>query len=803
MHSDNIAITGGRLEEFLDRMEADLEETGSPEKIDLAGRLRKQTLKADSLRSIARLCSLWLRAGDIDAAWSTIDADGDVLLGASDPSERAALAMRLADFRLQLAVSVADEAACLAAIERMRALVPELGNGVEDYREMSILDSLELRGLKLALAAIELRQAINEATPGRKENGAWDKTEFHERRAKAFQRDGKLNEAIAEANAAVAALKSADSAHAIDADEWVVFADALIELIPAELQSFSASIADLTKDYPLPRRREYEVQVARLKARSLHAQGDLAGALKACEKARYILSSHGFDDFTEFEVPWLIEAGRSDEAGRRAFFHIYQSEFHMSPAVGRAVHERLAASDETSYWWPACVLRASTYTTTARRLVALAPAPFEGVSALSPAHAALFGQLARIPEDQRYAPTSAECDGEEDPLETPEWTAVRDDILLAARKMCEERSPGNPWTVRITAYDDLDAGRIDAETKANLLLQSIEAGKMQDNRSAYAAFFALADLKGLLYALKQPAPKMPAGLWCYNFACDCAEAIPSRIEQLDEADRAEAKKLFLNLKCEVYEQGIACMEAYFKTGEGHPYDAGAHLYSMMCNNLAGVYHAHERYAESIDLHRRGLEASPFAEHYDGIFRSWWAQEDDEQTVKTAEELWQYATSFGYDSHDLNFYVPGVVKALEHLGRHDDKTIWLERLIQWQRDSGETEGDLSEEALEARVELTVSMGASFPDESKALWNGVEAQVRASGNAELMLNAGSGAYNRDEFELAIDLYAASMKCNPRESDFDVRNYEFCKETTEKAKQKLAESGKPQKRAWQFWK
>lgn len=803
MHSDNKTLTGGQLEEILDRLEADLEETGSPEKIDLAGRLQKQTLKADSLRSIARLCSLWLRAGDTAAAWSTIDADGDALMGASDSSERASIGMRLADFRLQIACSIDDETACIAAIERMKTLVPELGKALEEYRKMSILDSLELRGLKLALATIDLRQAINEATPGREANRAWDKAEFHERRALAFRRDGKSNEATDEANAAVAALKTASAGQNVDVDDWLVFGDTLIELIPAALQSFSTPIADLTKDYPMPLRREYEVQMERLKARSLHALGDLAGALKACEKARFNLTSDGFDDFAEFEVPWLIEAGRFDEAGRRAFFHIYQCESNTRPAVGRAVHERLAASDETSYWWPACLLRASTYTTTLRRLVAHAPAPFEGVAAISPAHAVLFGPLARIPEDQRYAPTAAEISGEEECLDSPEWTAVRDKILLAARKICEERSPGNPWTSRITAYDDLDAGRIDAATKATRLLRAIEVGKMQDNRSAYAAFFAIADQKGIRYALKQPAPKMPSGLWCYNFACDCAEAMPDRIEQLGEADRAEAKDLFLSLKKAVYEQGIACMESYFKTGEGHPYDSGAHLYSMMCNNLAGVYHAYGRYDESVDLHRRGIEASPFAEHYDGIFRAWWAQENDEKMVKAAEDLWQYAATFGYGSHDLNFYVPGVAKALGHLDRHDEKTIWLERLIQWQRDMGETEGDLSDDALEARVDMTVSLGASFPDEAVSLWNGVEAQVRASGNAELILNAGSGAYNRDDFELAIELWAESMKCNPRESDFDIRNYEFCKETTAKAKQKLAESGKPQKRAWQFWK
>jgi tetratricopeptide (TPR) repeat protein len=803
MDSVSTVLTGARLEELLDRLEADLDETGSPEKIDLKGRLCSQKMRADSLRSIARVCSLWLRAGDTAAAWATIDADGEALLESSAPTEKASLAMRLQDYRLQIASSVDDEATCLSAIDRMKALVPELGESLEGYREMSLLDSLEHRGLKLALAAIDLRHAIDEATPSRAANRAWDSADFHERRALAYHRSGNTAEAIAEANAAVTALKSAGAGQSVGEDDWLVFGDSLVELIPAALQSFCAPVITLTKEYPLPQRREYEVQVARLEARALHAQGNIEGALKACEKARYCLTADGFDDFAEFEVPWLIEAGKFDEAGRTAFFHIYQCESETRSAVARAVHARLAAADEKSYWWAACLLRASTNTSTMRRLVTSAPVPFDQVTAISPAHASLFGPLARIPEDQRYAPTQGEADGSEEILDTNEWTEARDEIMNAARKLCEERSPGNPWTVRLTAYEDMDAGRIDAQTKADLLLKSVEAGKMRDNRSAFAAFFALADQKGILHALRQPAPTLPAGLRSYNFIADIWDEVNARIEELAEADREEAKKLFLELKRTVYEQGLACMEAYFKTGAGHPYDAGAHLYSMMCNNLAGTYHSFGRYDDSLELHRRGIEACPFAEHYDGVFRAWWAKEDDEKMVKAAEDLWQYAATFGYGSHDLNLYVPAVSSALGRLERWDDKLIWLERLVQWQREMGEAEGDLSKDAIEARVDITVSLGGSFPEEAKALWSGIEAQVRASGDAELILNAGSGAYNRDDFELAIELWAESMKCNPRKTETDMRNYAFCKETTEKAKQKLAESGKSQKRAWQFWK
>lgn len=802
MSVENI-LQGSQLEAFIDRLEADLEEAGSAIAINLQQRLQAQALRADSLALIARLCSLWLRADDAAAANAVLEHDGAKLLEASAPAERASCAMSLAIYRLQLGNMLENEKACLDALAQMQNLLGQLQEDLNEYRSLGVLDAVEHQGLDLALAVIEFRRKLDEAIPQRANLREWANAIEHQRRALAYRRAQRPEEARSAALASIAAIKTVPADQAMDQDDWLGFANTLIEIAPEALPAFSQPVTQLVRDLPLPVRREYEVRLARIKARALYAQGDLAAAIAACDAARYSLSSDGSDDFAEYEVPWLVEAGRYDEAGSRAFQHTYACGSLLHPNVGRIVHERLAAADDTSFWWPLCVLRASTYHMTLRALISTAPVPFEQLLAFSPVHSALFGVLSSIPLDQRDGPSYAEIEGDIDPLDSAEWESACDKVLQSARALCETRSPGNPWITRLAVYADRDAGLIDNPTLLAQYSQALQAGGMRDNRSIYGAFFALADAKGILEALRQPIPDMPSGHWSYNFIGNADDDIEERIKELSDAEQQEAKTLLHNLKRTVYERGIAHMERYFNTGVGHTYDACAHLYSMMCNNLSNIYYDEARYDDSIELHWRGIAASSFAEHYDGIFMCKWAQEDHAGIVKAAEDLWLYAMEYGYGRHRPNRDIPVVIRSLGLLDRHDEKTIWLERLITWQRENEEDETDLSQDALEARINIVVYLGASFPNEAIALWQGIEAQVRASNDPSLLLESGSGAYNRDDFELAIELYTASLKCNPRETEEQEYFANFATETMEKARQKLADAGKSGKRFWQFWK
>ncbi|MDR2129441.1 MAG: hypothetical protein LBP52_10320, partial [Burkholderiaceae bacterium] len=89
MNTQAHALSGDALLQFLDRLEADLEEeSGSGQAIALAERLAAQPLRADSLEAIERLVALWMQADNAAAARAVIEADGAALLQTLPPPER-------------------------------------------------------------------------------------------------------------------------------------------------------------------------------------------------------------------------------------------------------------------------------------------------------------------------------------------------------------------------------------------------------------------------------------------------------------------------------------------------------------------------------------------------------------------------------------------------------------------------------------------------------------------------------------------------------------------------------------------
>ncbi|MDW3681528.1 hypothetical protein RA280_07150 [Cupriavidus sp. CV2] len=178
------ALTGVLLEQLLDRLEADLEEGNSSEAADLLARLRAKPLRADSLESIDRLHTLWMRAGDPAAALAVVNDDGAGVLEATPRQAQAELRMHLALYRLQMANHLNDVESTQRALTEMRAIVagmPDLN--ADRYRQLRVLDSLELRDLGIALEAIELRHALNGAIAARAPYRAWDLADYQRRRA--------------------------------------------------------------------------------------------------------------------------------------------------------------------------------------------------------------------------------------------------------------------------------------------------------------------------------------------------------------------------------------------------------------------------------------------------------------------------------------------------------------------------------------------------------------------------------------------------------------------------------------------
>ncbi|WP_423378816.1 hypothetical protein [Burkholderia sp. LMG 32019] len=717
-----MTLTGQPLDTLMNRLEADLEESDSSRESDLAARLRAQPLRADSLDAIARLHSLWMHAGDPAAARAVLDDDGAGVHDAAPPEARADIRMQLALYRLRVARHLGENDAVTHAIGQMHDIVrtsPTLD--ADRFVRADILDTLEYDHAEHALDAIELRHALNGAIAERATFRAWDEANRQCLRAWALQRLDRADDARAAAEAAVAAIASAAADQDIDADDWLRIGRAMIEIAPLQYDTIRQAVESRIADWALPPRREAEVRLARLAARAAHAQGDLAGALARCEMASHSLESGGSDDFIEYELPWLLEAGRFDDAGRRAFFHVYQIESSMLDRVGQIIHARLAEPTDTSVWWPLCAMRAAGFQPTLERLVELGAERPDALAARSPAHGEIFAALGSLEGD-----------------------ALRYAIADAAREVALRREPGHPWIARLAAVYDGETGRIDATTQAARLLAAAQEGEMHDNRTAFTLTEARIRALGVAAAMKLPPPSLRSGLWSYAFAGWIEDKAEEAIDALPAAEQAAVRADLERLRIAAYEQGRACMERFFETGKGHPYDACAHLYSMLCNNLAILYRGVERYDDSLVLHRNGIAASSFAEHYDGVRYVLASQGKDEEMLEAAEQLWHYAAEYGYSRHEPNWYVRDVVRALYRVERCNELPIWLERLVGWQREHNQFDGSLPDEALVARLVFAAHMAESHPDQASALYDAARAQADASRDLDVLIRVADAAY-----------------------------------------------------------
>jgi hypothetical protein len=768
-------LTGTALEEHLDRLEADFEESGEAARL-LEG-LRSRPLRADSLEAIGRLHALWMQAADAAAARAVVADDGAALLAGLPAGEKTDTAAHLARFRLQIAAHLDEAEAMLAALAELRTLAEETELDASGLQACEIFGRLTVSAhLEVALQAAEWMHTLDRAIPERAAYRAWDAALCHARRALAYGRAKDAASAGDAARDAIDALKSATGDQAVDADDWLRLGNYVIEVAPDRLPDFQAAIAAFIEDWPLPCRREAEVRINRLKARAIHAQGDLEGALAACGDARYSLNAWGTgsNDFIEYELPWLLEAGKIEAAGERAFTAIYEVqclENGLEESVYRTILERLADPADVSVWWPLCVMRACVFFSTVRELLTFVPDEAASI------HRALFGDFL-----------------DADPESIEEETDLYP-IFQAARELAEKRAPGHIWIRRLAAVQDFDAGRIDAPTYLRGI-DAVVAGGLNDNRTIHALYEARLAALGIVETLKFPLPVFSCGVGAY-----CGAGIPEYIQEqagdIGESEQKAADKWTADFERAAYEQGRACMERYFETGKGHRLDASVHLYSMLCNNLAIRYRADGQPEKAQELHRRGIEASSFAEHYDGIFLCHIDLEDDANIIKAAEDLWHYAAENGYSRFDPEACARFSAGALYRLQRARDIPIWLERLTQWERQNDIEENELPEDHLYARIIVLFYMTAvgDYKETVLDAWQRIEAQVRKSETGKLDSFAGDLMRILERWEDALFFYEredALEGLSEKGEEFKARCLAGI------AKQKKAE-----KRWWQIWK
>ncbi|QBF25668.1 hypothetical protein EXN22_08170 [Pseudomonas tructae] len=775
MTQNSTVLSGIELDQFMDRVEVEHQEHGDEY---LLAQLRAQPLKAASLESIDRLHVLWVNAGDADASRAVLAEDGQALLDAASEDARNELKLNLLVYQLRLDNYLKDEQGLLQALDALQQLSNErLHFDIEQYRRYRIFDDLQHAPLEVALKAIEVRHTLALINPERQALRAWDDADQYRRRAQvlaAHERDEDAREA---ALSAVAALRTAGPDQDVDRDDWLWLGGALIEIVPLRLAMFEQPVVRAIAELSLPRRREWEVRLARLAARSLKAQGDLPGALKICEVASRSLDSDGADNFIEFELPWLLESGRIDEAGQRAFMDVYEMLEQMWSGTPFWIHDRLLEAEDQSVWWPLCVMRACDNAALLERFVACLPERSESTPQLSPLLEALHAAR-----------------------DNPE---LRDTLFDQAREEAQRRGPNHPWINRLVAVREGNAGLIDAKTELAMLQDAVKTGGLQDRRSAYSVFCAHVKACGILDALKQPMPQLASGMYCYEYAGYIEDQVEEQVKSLDQAATDEAWSLLRFQQRAAYEQGRAQMERCFASGTGHRYDGCAHLYSMLCNNLAinyRCYNDQQMYDQALELHVSGIAASPFAEHYHGVLSARICQKDYPGIAEAAEQLWHYSADYGYSRHDPEDYLLDVTHALYRLDRDRDMLIWLERILKWQHEQGVSDKELEYSPLFCRLKVAMYLAYTLPEPATGLWQRYASQVNERDESSLLGCAGDVLKALGRKEEALAYYQrAILRSNP-DIAVDQRNNVVFHEM-------IAELQAPQKPAtkawWQIWK
>jgi hypothetical protein len=186
-------------------------------------------------------------------------------------------------------------------------------------------------------------------------------------------------------------------------------------------------------------------------------------------------------------------------------------------------------------------------------------------------------------------------------------------------------------------------------------------------------------LHGVERALQMPFVEVACAGWCYHIG------VVLQYDTREELAPGSAwpKRDVDALAARYYERGVAQFEHFFANGQGLYRDADVHVYSMLCNNLAIHYRINTSdYHAAIALHRMGIAASAFAEHYEGVMYCLFLLDDEQGFIDAADQLWHFAAECGYSRHAPARYILDLVQCLHRHERGAEIVTWMQRLDQW-------------------------------------------------------------------------------------------------------------------------
>lgn len=635
IHMTPSTLSASALQAFLDETEQALEQQLQSELAppiiqgNLRSAMQRHRYRADTIESVRRLANLWSRADEPNAALQVLDQDGQALLAAvpGDEYENTRLTLALT----RVGVLSDCPARVLPDAEAAYALLRSMVHHAQSEEAWSYLGSLAGRAglFELERRCIEGRYAYQCAQATRSPYRAYDKGRAELWRAHSYSREGASVQALAAAAEAMHAFQEAGPEQVLDAEDWLHLGDSLVTLMPQGVAAIVERVHALASasTLPLPRRRDIAIRAARVQARALYQQGALAEALDAARAGRYALSCDDDDAFSALVLDWLLEAGQQSQAAELAFECAFNERaISLDHACRVALAQLADTGASSSPYWPLALAWASTVDAT-RWVV-----------------------------------------GQEDLtefFETHMRLARAADLALSAIDAVQGLYLIDNAQDYAAALPLLESAARNPELASSQVVPKIWECRMR--------------LHGVERALQMPFVEVACAGWCYHIGVEL------QYDTRDELALGSAwpKQAVDALAARYYEHGAAQFEQFFATGQGLYRDADVHVYSMLCNNLAIHYRINTSdYHAAIALHRKGIAASAFAEHYDGILHCLFLLEDDPGAIDAAEQLWHFAAECGYSRHSPARYIFDLAKCLHRQERGAEIAVWVHRLDQW-------------------------------------------------------------------------------------------------------------------------
>ena len=688
--------------------------------------LASRQLAPGDMDALERLFRIWMWLDQPAQAIAALDAHQARLEADLSHNERLQAARSCALWRLDAAQSQPEqnasqhaahlEAAADAISASASARDPDPHRLISAWEHLLQRAGQGKQGEVYARCAREMH-ALNSQQAQRKNWRSYDDAALQLRLALAAEMGHNLASAEALATKASQTLAQPGPDQDVDEGDWLRLAPDMVRLAPGTLPLVNErAMAALGTNASPALKRDMAVKLARLRARSLWASGDQAGALAAAQQGRFLLSSDGDDDFSVLVMDWLLASGQEAEAAKIALDSTWHTRGASGPhAVQLAKHQLRGDSSCPGLW-----------------TLVLAAAAFE--------------------EDL------SEADLRE--LGHADLATAKQHLLSHARALL----PNHP------AVDVLEGSALYASHHYAQALPKLErlldAPTLANADVVLVLWRARMQVLGHAQGLNQRFVEASSGNACYALGIKFSDE-DELLAELDLTPEQRAQfptDAMRALGTRYYERAMLRFEGFFATGEGYVRDGDIHTYSMNCNNLAIRYRYHEeRYEDALGLHVKGLGASPFAEHKDGAMWCLYNLDRHADFVDAAEQLWHFSMDHGYGRHDPNSYFGNVAWALQHLKRSHEIEIWLDRLHQWCQNLGPEQ--LQEERpwlLGCEAGMLDYLHDSKPADALArmrairpeLWTGRTYGLRRLGDG--LLGAGQPQEALEAYERAIAVF-----------------------------------------------